>query len=95
MAKYKITYKCGHEGTVELFGKYKDRDSRMKWMSENMVCPDCYREKLRDLHDVSRIKYRDYKYEVEHGNNLKTVPGTYDPVTKTIEVYEEEDKEEG
>lgn len=95
MAMYVVTYKCGHQCPVELNGEKKKNESRMKWMSEHMLCPDCYREKLRDMHDVSRIKYRDYKYEVEHGNALKTVPWTYDPVTKTIEVYEEEVKEEG
>ena len=25
MAKYNVTYRCGHQETVQLFGKYNDR----------------------------------------------------------------------
>ena len=41
MAKYEITYKCGHTGTVELFGKGSDRERKLEWMSKNHICPEC------------------------------------------------------
>lgn len=40
--KYTVTYTCGHTGRVELFGKSKDRDWKLKNM-ESDLCPDCYR----------------------------------------------------
>lgn len=43
MAHYDVTYACGHTGTVELFGKGKDRESRLDWLA-TLDCPDC-REK--------------------------------------------------
>ena len=38
--KYEVTYKCGHTGTVELFGKESDREYRLSRMAEE-DCPDC------------------------------------------------------
>lgn len=40
MAKYTITHTCGHTEEVQLFGPYKDRESRIKWL-ESKPCPDC------------------------------------------------------
>lgn len=47
MGKYNITYKCGHEDRVELFGSMKSRDYRLEQMSQSL-CPECQRkEKMR------------------------------------------------
>lgn len=43
MAKYDVTFSCGHTAEVQLFGKVKDRQSRIKWLEECGICPDCYR----------------------------------------------------
>ena len=43
MAKYNVTYTCGHTGRIELFGKYSDRENRINWLENNSVCQDCYR----------------------------------------------------
>lgn len=45
MAKYDITYSCGHEGTVSLFGKMSDRERQLARHSCG-VCPDCYRKQM-------------------------------------------------
>ncbi len=37
MAKYNITYSCGHEGTVQLFGKSEERE-RKTWLSDRRIC---------------------------------------------------------
>lgn len=43
MAKYDVTYSCGHKGVVVLFGKIKDRDSKIRWMETSGYCPECYK----------------------------------------------------
>lgn len=40
MAKVTITYACGHEGTIELFGRSADRERKAAWLASD-VCPDC------------------------------------------------------
>lgn len=42
MAKYDVTFACGHTATVELFGKSSDREWKLQRMAEGL-CPDCYR----------------------------------------------------
>ena len=42
MAKYEVTYKCGHIETVQLYGPEKDRQHKLDWM-RTCVCKDCYR----------------------------------------------------
>lgn len=36
-----ITYKCGHEGREQMYGKMKDREKKVKWISDNKICPNC------------------------------------------------------
>ena len=43
MAKYTVTYSCGHTGTVELIGKSADRESKILWYETKAVCPDCHK----------------------------------------------------
>lgn len=40
MAKYTITYKCGHTEEMQLFGKMADRDRKIAWYAEQ-DCPEC------------------------------------------------------
>ena len=42
MAKYDVNYSCGHKGTVNLVGKYVEREKKIEWMQQG-VCPDCYK----------------------------------------------------
>jgi hypothetical protein len=44
MAKYDVTYSCGHPGEVTLFGPHSARESKLEWYETQAVCPDCYRE---------------------------------------------------
>lgn len=43
MAKYEVTFSCGHTGTVELFGKTADRERKLRWYETSAVCPECYK----------------------------------------------------
>ncbi len=42
MARYTITYKCGHTATVNICGPTKDRDRKAAWY-ESQECPECRR----------------------------------------------------
>jgi hypothetical protein len=41
--KVNITYSCGHEGTIEVFGKAGERERKIKYFEEYGLCPDCYK----------------------------------------------------
>ncbi len=40
MAKYTVTYKCGHTAEVQLYGKEAERQRKIKWYS-TILCPEC------------------------------------------------------
>lgn len=48
MAKYTISYKCGH-GSFEkqLYGKHTERERYMAWAEGTMLCPECYKAKMQ------------------------------------------------
>ena len=48
MAKYDITYSCGHSATIQLYGKNEEREKKIKWFESEGLCPDCYREYKRE-----------------------------------------------
>jgi len=37
--KYQVTYACGHEGRVALFGKNSEREYKLKHFAR--ICPEC------------------------------------------------------
>lgn len=45
MAKYNITYACGHTGDVQIGGKTRDRDRRAEYEATKL-CYACYTAKL-------------------------------------------------
>ncbi len=48
MAKYTISYACGHGSYEEqLFGQGKERERRIEWLERNKICPECYRAKMQ------------------------------------------------
>lgn len=40
MAKYTVTYKCGHTAEVQLYGKEAERQRKIAWYA-TINCPDC------------------------------------------------------
>lgn len=57
MAKYEVTYKCGHTGTVVLFGKESERKRKIAWYEENCICPECYEAEQAAKHEAQAQKY--------------------------------------
>ncbi len=53
MAKYQVTYSCGHAGTVQLFGKSNDRERRIQWYESAGLCPECYQAQLQQSREVA------------------------------------------
>lgn len=56
MAKYEINYSCGHCETVQLYGPYKDRERKIKWLEQG-VCPSCYKKHRAEYADQQAEKY--------------------------------------
>lgn len=46
MAKYTITMSCGHEDTIELFGKEIDRQRKLGYFKESGLCKECYKKQM-------------------------------------------------
>ena len=61
MARYTITYSCGHTADKQLFGKIDDRDNYINWCKEHKLCPECQRKLAAE------------KREEEYNNALKNI----------------------
>lgn len=48
MAKYTITYSCGHEEEVELFGPMKDRESNIAYYKKYGICSECFKKAMEE-----------------------------------------------
>ena len=44
MAKFEITYKCGHPGIVQVYGPVAERDRKAEWLASK-DCPECAEKK--------------------------------------------------
>jgi len=53
MAKYGVTYSCGHTGTVQLFGKHTERERKLAWYAAEAKCPECYKSANRAEADAA------------------------------------------
>ena len=70
MAKYDITYSCGHDGVVSIGGKIDDRDRKLEWYKTEAVCPDCYRKAKDNKGPQVRIDARG-KYIITNSYAVK------------------------
>lgn len=55
--KYDIVYACGHAGVVMLYGKEKDRQSKLKWYQNTAICPECYKMQKQEEMGEKTAKY--------------------------------------
>lgn len=56
MARHTVTYFCGHDGEVDLYGPRREREDRLAWYERNRLCPDCYRERVRREREEASAK---------------------------------------
>lgn len=54
MGKYVINYSCGCTGTIRIFGKLKDSERRIAYLSTKL-CPNCYTEQLKKEIELKNI----------------------------------------
>ncbi len=43
-----VTYSCGHEGEIEVYGK-ADKRNYVVSMKERNLCPDCYKKQQQEI----------------------------------------------
>ena len=44
----RVTYSCGHEGKIEVYGK-ADKRNYVVSMKERDLCPDCYKKQQQEI----------------------------------------------
>lgn len=84
MAKYNVTFSCGHTETKELFGSEAERQKKIAYWEQHGKCTECYeKEKYADCDEIE-MSYAEYKRNYA---NCKTKADSYDNKNKTIIVY--------
>ena len=86
MAKYYVTYLCGHDGVENITGTNVngERDRKLKWIEENKLCYDCYiKEQIEGCKEIE-MHYKEYK---DNYANCRAKKGSYNKESKTIIVY--------
>lgn len=88
MAKYNVSFSCGHTARITLFGAEKGRADKIEYYEKYGKCPDCRKmEKfLKDTYGCKEVEmtYREYK---DLYPECRTKEGSYNPKMKTIIVY--------
>ena len=74
--KYTVTFSCGHEATVDLFGKTSERERRITWYEKEGICPDCYRKMKEDERRQADAELAAYADKIEVEYNLPELEGT-------------------
>ena len=74
--KYYVTFSCGHEGEVNLYGKAAERDRRIAWYEEEGICPDCYRKMKEEERRKADEELTAYADKIEAELSLPELEGT-------------------
>ena len=85
MAKYNIVYQCGHEDTLELYGKSSQRDWAIE-KAEESLCPECEAIEYAKRNNLEIVEMHYGEYKNNFSSN-STVRGSYNKEGKTIKVY--------
>ncbi len=62
MAKYTVTYECGHEGVVNLFGKSEAREKTLAYLA-TVPCPKCQHAETMASHAEANQQAAAYSEE--------------------------------
>lgn len=80
MAKYDVTYSCGHTATIQFYGPSAERERKIAWMEREGLCPECYREWQRDenarkakeaLEDIILPELTGTEKQIEYANDKR------------------------
>ena len=74
--KYYVTFSCGHEGEVNLYGKAAERDRRIAWYEKEGICPDCYRKMKEEERRKADEELAAYADKIETEYNLPELEGS-------------------
>ena len=56
--KAHITYSCGHEGVVEVFGGMKAQEVKIHWFETEGLCPECYKKHLEEVMQAFEMEHK-------------------------------------
>lgn len=72
MAKYTITYRCGHTAEVQLYGKYEDREKKIAYY-KTIDCPECRaKAAAKDAQDKGYAELTGSAKQVSWANDIRT-----------------------
>lgn len=57
MAKYTIVMSCGHEDTIELFGKNEERERKIVYYESSGLCKNCYKKKMEEQAELEGLTF--------------------------------------
>lgn len=91
MAKYTITFSCGHTETIQLYGSIANREDYIKWASEHgecHACKDaCKADKRAKEHEYAVTNAKKYDLPVLEGSE-KQISWAIDIRQRMIEEIE-------
>lgn len=93
MAKYTVLMSCGHEDTVELFGKSADRERKIEYFKANGLCKECYKKQMEEQQAEKGFKFNATALpDINHNNGEIRLFVWFDGNTKP---YKDDIKELG
>lgn len=97
MAKYQVTYACGHTDTIQLYGKETEREKRLAYLA-TIDCPNCYHEKklqAAKAQTANLPELQGYEKQINWATQIRAeLFAALDKYTKQIEDFQEA-REEG
>jgi len=85
MAKYDVTFSCGHTEVIQLFGPMDERERRIEWLEEHGLCSECYEEKKKKEYEK---KVQKAQQEAEEWG-LPELSGTEKQVAWAVTIRQE------
>ena len=82
MAKYEVTYSCGHSAEVELYGSKAERERKIEWFAQSGSCPDCFRAQKQDKTQTEAASLE----ELCKGISFSELSGTPEQIASANEI---------
>lgn len=89
MGKYTVNFSCGHTDTITLFGKLKDRYSKIEHFESYGLCPQCYKEMMKEQRDKERDERRAKAIDNAQKNNLPKLTGSQKQIDWALTIRDE------